>query len=62
VNAFYFQQPVRTEVAEAREVPWSMRAPIIVLAALCLIMGVLGGIPLSFVEPAVLELLPGWRP
>jgi multicomponent Na+:H+ antiporter subunit D len=62
VNAFYFQQPVRVEVAQASEVPWSMRAPVIVLAALCLIMGVLGGIPLNFVEPAVLELLPGWRP
>jgi hypothetical protein len=31
--------------------------PILVLAALCLIMGVLGRIPLSFIEPATLRLL-----
>jgi multicomponent Na+:H+ antiporter subunit D len=62
VNAFYFRSPVRAEVAAAREAPWSMRAPLLVLAALCLVMGVLGGIPLSFVEPAVLDLLPVWGP
>ena len=62
VNAFYFQQPVHAAVAEAREVPWSMRAPIVLLATLCLLMGILGGIPLSFVEPAVLDLLPAWGP
>jgi multicomponent Na+:H+ antiporter subunit D len=62
LNAFYFQKPVHDVVAQAREVPWSMRAPIVLLAALCLILGVLGGIPLSFVEPAVLDLLPLWGP
>jgi hypothetical protein len=34
-----------------------MRGPVLVLAALCLVMGVLGGIPLAFVEPAVADLL-----
>jgi len=62
VNAFYFQQPVHAAVAEARDVPLSMRGPIVLLATLCLILGVLGGIPLSFVEPAVLDLLPAWGP
>ncbi len=57
LNAFYFQQPARPEVAAAHEPPWTMRAPVLVLAALCLIMGVLGGIPLAFVEPAVVDLL-----
>lgn len=60
LNAFYFQKPVHDVVIEANEAPWSMRAPVIVLATLCLVLGVLGGIPLAFVEPAVLELLPFW--
>jgi multicomponent Na+:H+ antiporter subunit D len=57
VNAFYFQAPVHHEVVEAREAPLSMLVPILVLAALCLIMGVLGRIPLSFIEPGVVRLL-----
>jgi multicomponent Na+:H+ antiporter subunit D len=60
LNAFYFQEPVHEVVMAADEVPWSMRAPIVVLATLCLVLGVLGGIPLAFVEPAVLDLLPFW--
>lgn len=58
VNAFFFQKPVREAVATAREVPWSMRAPIGLLATLCLLMGILGGVPLNFIESAVLDLLP----
>jgi multicomponent Na+:H+ antiporter subunit D len=57
LNAFYFQKPVRPEVAAAREAPWSMRGPLLTLAALCLVMGLLGGLPIAFVEPAVIELL-----
>ncbi len=34
-----------------------MLVPILVLAALCLVMGILGRIPLSFIEPAALRLL-----
>lgn len=60
VNALYFQAPVHAAVAEARDPPWSMRAPLLLLAALCLALGVLGGIPLAFVEPAVADLLPAW--
>jgi multicomponent Na+:H+ antiporter subunit D len=60
LNAFYFQKPVHASVAQASETPWSMRGPVVLLAALCLILGVLGGIPLNFVEPAVLDLLPFW--
>jgi multicomponent Na+:H+ antiporter subunit D len=60
LNAFYFQEPVHDVVIEATEAPWSMRIPVIVLATLCLVLGVLGGIPLAFVEPAVLDLLPFW--
>ncbi len=57
VNAFYFQAPVRQEVVDATEAPASMLYPTLLLAALCLIMGVLGRIPLAFIEPAVQRLL-----
>ncbi len=57
VNAFYFREPIHAEVTEAREVPVSMLLPTLVLASLCLIMGVLGRIPLTFIEPGVVRLL-----
>ena len=60
LNAFFFQQPTQAAVADAREAPLSMRIPLIILAVLCLLLGILGGIPLNFVEPAVLDLLAGW--
>jgi multicomponent Na+:H+ antiporter subunit D len=59
VNAFYFQQPVHEAVINATEAPASMLLPVLVLAALCLIMGVFARIPLSFIEPAVERLLGG---
>lgn len=60
LNAFFFQKPTQAAVANAGEAPLSMRIPLIILATLCLVLGVLGGIPLNFVEPAVIELLAGW--
>jgi formate hydrogenlyase subunit 3/multisubunit Na+/H+ antiporter MnhD subunit len=57
VNALYFRAPVRPEVASAREAPWTMRGPVLILAALCLAMGVLAGLPIGVVAPAVLDLL-----
>jgi multicomponent Na+:H+ antiporter subunit D len=57
VNAFYFRQPNDPAMSEVREAPASMLAPVLILAALCLVMGVLGRIPLSFIEPAVTRLL-----
>jgi len=57
VNAFYFQQPVHPEIMEVQEAPLSMLVPVLTLAALCLIMGILGRLPLSFIEPAVARLL-----
>ncbi len=58
VNAFYFQPVTHPEILEAREAPASMLFPTLLLAALCLVMGVLGRIPLSFIEPAAQRLLP----
>jgi multicomponent Na+:H+ antiporter subunit D len=57
VNAFYFRPPRDPAILEVREAPASMLIPILVLATLCLVMGVLGRIPLSFIEPAVTRLL-----
>lgn len=57
VNAFYFQEPTRPEILELSEAPASMLFPILLLAALCLVMGILGRIPLAFIEPAAARLL-----
>ncbi|MBN2846834.1 MAG: oxidoreductase, partial [Coriobacteriia bacterium] len=57
VNAFYFKQPEDPAILEVGEAPASMLVPILILAALCLVMGLLGRIPLSFIEPAALRLL-----
>jgi len=57
VNAFYFQEPIHKEVLRVEEAPLTMLGPTLLLAALCLIMGILGRIPLSFIEPAVLRML-----
>ncbi len=57
LTALYFQAPANDAVRSAKDPPLSMLAPILVLAALCVIMGVLGRIPLSFIEPATLRML-----
>lgn len=62
VNAFYFRPARHPEVRDAREVPWAMRAPLLLLAAGCLVMGVFAGLPIAFVEPGVTGLLPGGGP
>lgn len=57
VNAFYFQAPTHPEILQAGEAPVTMLVPVLVLATLCLVMGILGRIPLSFIEPAVVRIL-----
>lgn len=57
VNAFYFKPAIHDEVRHAKEAPLSMQIPILTMAALCLIMGMLGRVPLTFIEPAVLRML-----
>ncbi len=59
VNSFYFQPPTHPEILEVGEAPVSMLFPVLLLAALCLVMGILGRIPLSFIEPAVTRMLGG---
>lgn len=57
VNAFYFRQPKDPAILEVKEAPATMLVPTLLLATLCLAMGVLGRLPLSFIEPAVHRLL-----
>jgi multicomponent Na+:H+ antiporter subunit D len=57
VNSFYFRPPTHPEILEVGEAPPSMLGPVLLLAALCLVMGILGRIPLSFIEPAVIRML-----
>ncbi len=62
INAFYFREPENEAVAGAREAPWSMLAPLAVLAALCLLLGLFVRLPLAFLESAAQSLLNrvGW--
>lgn len=57
VNAFYFQKPKDPSILEVHEAPATMLGPTLLLATLCLVMGVFGRLPLSFIEPAVSRLL-----
>jgi len=62
VNAFYFRPFARPEVENAREAPLSMLVPVLILAALCVVMGLLGRLPLEFMEPAVLRMVGSEAP
>ncbi len=57
LNAFYFMPPSHPEILEVGEAPLTMLIPIVILAILCLVMGIFGRIPLSFIEPAVINML-----
>ena len=59
VNAFYFRPAHHPDVRDATEVPWAMRAPLLLLAVGCLWMGVFSGWTIAFVEPGVAGLVPG---
>jgi len=57
LNAFYFTPATHPHLLQVGEVPMTMLIPIVILAVLCLVMGIFGRIPLSFIEPAVIEML-----
>ncbi len=57
LNAFHLHPPVDDTIRDAREAPAAMLVPVIVLAILCVLLGIYGRIPLRFIEPAVLRLL-----
>jgi NADH:ubiquinone oxidoreductase subunit 5 (subunit L)/multisubunit Na+/H+ antiporter MnhA subunit len=53
----FLGRPRSTQAAAAEEVPAVMRAPLAVLAALCLVFGVLPGALISLLLPAMRQLL-----
>lgn len=59
INVLFFQAPVHVSVLEAREASPSMLLPILVLAGLSLVMGLLGTKVLDFFAPAVAALVVG---
>ena len=59
INVLFFQAPVHVSVLEAREASPSMLLPILVLAGLSLVMGLLGSPVLDFFAPAVAALVVG---
>jgi multicomponent Na+:H+ antiporter subunit D len=59
LNAFHLHPPAAGPVDEAREAPAAMLVPVVLLAILCLVLGLTGRASLRFIEPAVLRLLGG---
>ncbi|MDI6689387.1 MAG: proton-conducting transporter membrane subunit [Actinomycetota bacterium] len=60
VNAAYFREPTRKEIAEAKEAPLSMLIPVAILALVCLMMGLpLAYLPVRYVKPWIVALLRG---
>jgi multicomponent Na+:H+ antiporter subunit D len=59
LNAFYFRAPAHAEMLAVREAPASMLVPVLILAAICLLGGLLGRGPALLVAPAVSRVLGG---
>jgi multicomponent Na+:H+ antiporter subunit D len=59
LNAFYFHAPSHREVLAVREAPLSMLGPVLLLAALCVLFGLLGRWPVELILPAVMRLTGG---
>jgi multicomponent Na+:H+ antiporter subunit D len=59
LNAFYFRPPAREEMLGVHEAPAAMLVPVLLLAALCILGGLLGRWPIGFLAPAVARLAGG---
>ena len=59
VNAFYFRAPSHEEMLAVNEAPASMLVPVLGLAALCVLAGLLGRWPVELIAPAVARLTGG---
>jgi len=60
-TAFYGQQP--EQFADAKEVPFIMQLPMLILAGLCTLFGVLPGIPLGLIQAIEMQIgLPALVP
>jgi hydrogenase-4 component B len=55
----FLGRPRSKEAEDAREVPWSMRAGMLMLAAACIVIGIAPGIVLRPLSAVVQQLLPG---
>jgi multicomponent Na+:H+ antiporter subunit D len=59
LNAFYFRAPSHEEMLAVREAPAAMLLPVLALAALCVLGGLLGRWPVMLIAPAVGRLAGG---
>jgi multicomponent Na+:H+ antiporter subunit D len=59
LNAFYFRTPSHREMLAVREAPLSMLTMVLLLAALCVLLGLLGRWPVALISPAVARLVGG---
>jgi multicomponent Na+:H+ antiporter subunit D len=59
LNAFYFRLPSHEKMLAVREAPAAMLGPVLVLAALCVLGGLLGRWPVALITPAVARLVSG---
>ena len=59
LNAFYFRAPTHEQMLAVREAPAAMLAPVLVLAALCVLGGLFGRWPVMLIAPAVGRLVGG---
>jgi multicomponent Na+:H+ antiporter subunit D len=59
LNAFYFRAPRQEHMLAVREAPAAMLAPVLLLAALSVLFGLFGSVPVALVAPAVSRLAGG---
>jgi len=52
----FLGEPRGERAAKAQEAPWSMRAPMVVLAGLCVLVGLGGALALDWVSPALSQV------
>lgn len=59
LNAFYFRPPIHEAMLAVREAPAAMLGPVLALAVLCVLGGLLGRWPVALIAPAVGRLVGG---
>jgi multicomponent Na+:H+ antiporter subunit D len=59
LNAFYFRAPTHEQMLSVREAPAAILWPVLLLATLCVLAGLLGRWPVALIAPAVARLVGG---
>ncbi len=59
LNAFYFRAPIHEQMLAVREAPAAILWPVLLLAMLCVLAGLLGRWPVALIAPAVTRLSGG---